>query len=410
MASPTARGEWAAMWPLVLAASLGITGSGIFAYTSGIFMDDVITEYGWTRTQYSSSFALMMGMGFFIMPVIGWLTDRFGPRRLVMLGMIPFAISLSLLGLANGSIWQWWLLCALISMAQGPIAQTVWVTAVIGRFHAARGLALALTLAGLSLGILIWPPLAAFFISTLGWRLAFGALALTWLIVAFPLAAAYFFGANDQKDAPKPKAPRWSYISHLKSPTFIGLLIAGGFFSSAYYGILIHLAPMLRGTGLSLGVAASIAGLAGLFSVIGRIAGGYLLDHFSTRVISVTAFLLPAAASLLLLSGQGSIPVAILSVILLGLASGAEMDIITFIAARRFGKEAFASVYSVFMAVISALASTGPLIAGALFDVSQSYSLFLMVVMGMVGIGALIMAIIPISPTSDPGSGEAAHG
>lgn len=409
MASPTPKGEWAALWPLVLAASLGLTGSGIFAYSSGIFMDDIIAEYGWTKTQYSSSFALQMGMGFFIMPVIGWLTDRFGPRRLVMLGMVPFVICISMLGLANGSIWQWWMLCALVAIAQGPIAQTVWVTAVIGRFQAARGLALALTLAGLSLGILLWPPLAAFFISTVGWRLAFAGLALTWLIVVFPLVAAYFYGAQDQKDAPKPQGPRWAYISHLKSPTFIGLLIAGGFFSSAYYGILIHLAPMLRGNGLSLGVAASIAGLAGLFSVIGRVTGGFLLDRFSTRVIGVTAFLLPAVASLLLLSVQGSIPVAMISVALLGLASGAESDIITFIAARRFGKEIFASVYSVFMAVISALSSLGPLLAGALFDASHSYRLFLIVVMGMVSIGALIIAFVPISPTSDQSPGDNAH-
>ena len=389
------------MWPLVLAATAGLSGSALFAYSSGVFMEETTAAFGWSRAQFSGAFMLQMCLGIFILPAVGRLTDRYGPRRIVLWGALPFAASISLLGLATGSILQWWLLCGLIAIGQGTIAQTVWVTAVIGRFNASRGLAMAVTLSGLSLGSLVWPPLAAYFVQTLGWRAAYPALAVTWLVIVLPLVAAFFFGASHKAENPKLKNPGVSYLAQLKTPTFIGLMIAGGFFASAYYGLTIHIVPMLKSNGLSLGLAASIAGLAGLFAIIGRLLAGYLLDRFPTRPIGVAAFLLPIGASLLLLSMDGSTVLAVCSVALLGLAAGAEMDIITFIAARHFGREVFASVYSVFVAVIAICASSGPMLAGALFDARGSYDFFLMAVIGLVAVGAAVIAIIPIASSAD---------
>src|SRR5579863_3477129 len=89
MTAATARQEWATMWQLPLVCMLGTSGSAMFAYAGGVYMESVTRAFGWTRAQYSSAFLLMMLSGLVISPAIGWLVDRIGPRRVVLGGIIP---------------------------------------------------------------------------------------------------------------------------------------------------------------------------------------------------------------------------------------------------------------------------------------------------------------------------------
>lgn len=268
---------------------------------------------------------------------------------------------------------------------------------------------MAVALAGLSLAILIWPILAAFYLRMFGWQAVMPALALTWGVVALPLTALFFFGpqrGGAVSAAPKKAA---SYGKAFWSSTFVGLMVAGGLFSSAYYGLIVHMVPILKGKGIDLTTAAALAGIMGAFSIIGRLGTGYLLDRLPTRPIGVVIFLAPILASALLWHGEGSVKVAAIAVAILGFASGAEFDLVTFIAARRFGHQVFGSIYSVFVAIISVCASTGPMLAGALFDASGSYDLFLLAMMPMALAGAVLMAWIPLAPTGEPEAAEPAH-
>lgn len=397
MGTTTARQEWALMWPLPLASMMGISSCAMFAFSSGVFMEEMTGAFGWTRAQFSSTFVIMMGLGLFVGPAVGWLIDRIGPRRVALIGILPFVVTFSMLGLASGPLWQWSALCVLFAVFQIALGQVTWVTAVISRFEASRGLALAVTLAGLGLGSFVWPQLAAIYIERLGWRLAFPAMALTWMIVALPLILAFFYGANDRSALPRQKQVRRPYGPAIRSRSFIGLVLAGGLFASAYFGLQVHLVPLLKSGGMTLTSAAGIVGLIGIFSVIGRLATGHFLDHLPTRLIGVVAFLLPAVSALLLMLLPGSVPAAIAAVALLGLASGAELDIITFIAARRFGRDVFGSIYALFMAIISVCASVGPVVAGSLFDATGSYHGFLVYMVAAVVTAAALIAWIPIS-------------
>lgn len=102
-----------------------------------------------------------------------------------------------------------------------------------------------------------------------------------------------------------------------------------------------------------------------------------------------------------LLGFPGSLAAAIGAIAFLGLASGAELDIITYIVVRRFGQEVFGAVYSIFMAVVSVCASVDPVIAGAVFDASHSYVTWLMIVALMVLAAAAVIALIPIVAETD---------
>jgi MFS family permease len=88
-------------------------------------------------------------------------------------------------------------------------------------------------------------------------------------------------------------------------------------------------------------------------------------------------------------------------VLAVGFASGAELNILTYVTARRFGQEVFGSIYAMFMAIISIGASIGPVIAGALFDANGSYHLYLLVLAPIFLVAALLIAWVPMAPDEE---------
>ena len=386
------------MWTLPLTAMIGMSGSGMFAYSSGVFMQTITGEFGWNRTQYSAVFVITMLQGLITGPLVGRLIDRYGPRRVILAGMIPFAASFAALGLVGNQLWHWTALCVVMALFQVSISQTAWVAGVFPRFHASRGMALAVALAGLGLGSFLWPPIAAVFIDQLGWRAAFPAIALVYIVVALPLTLLYF----QSPERPKPEvqaaqADRPSYAKEILSRSFVGLVLAGALFAGAYYGLVVHFVPVLTSSGIGLTAAAGIVAIVGLASMAGRLLSGLLLDALPTRAVAVAAFLLPVASVALLIGLPGSVPGAIAAVLVLGLASGAELDIITYIAARRFRQEVFGSIYAMFMAIIAIGASFGPVMAGALFDANGSYHLYLIILAPMFMAASALIAWVPMS-------------
>jgi MFS family permease len=387
--------EWAAMWPLPLVGMWGIAGSAIFAYSSGVFMIEMTKEFAWTRTQFSAAFTAQMILGLFVMPAVGRMTDRVGPRKVALAGIIPFTLSLAMLGAASGAVWQWLLLALAQGLCVALVSPTIWLTPIAGRFQASRGMALAVALAGVGLAITVWPILAAVYVRHFGWRAAFPALALTWGVLALPLALRFFYGSSDVRgQSVQPQAQR-DFGHKLRSRTFLFLVTAGALFSSVSYGLTLHLVPILRGNGMGPARAAAMAGLAGLFSIAGRLGTGLLLDNLPTRPLSTVVFLLPVLVSALLYLASHSLVAQVVAIALLGLAMGAEMDILTFLAARQFGSEVFASIYSIISPVIAVSASLGPLLASALFDARGSYQLYLLVTVPMVIIAAGLIRNLP---------------
>jgi MFS family permease len=386
------------MWPLPVLGTWGIAGSAIVAYSSGVFMIEMTREFAWTRTQFSSALTLQFILGLIVMPAVGRLTDRLGPRRVALSGIIPFMLTLALLGAASGAVWQWLLLGLCQGLCVALVSPTIWLTPVVARFQASRGLALSVALAGIGLATALWPLLATVYMRHFGWRLAFPALALTWGVLALPLTIRFFFGAGETttQAVQSPRAIQYGQL--LRSRPFLCLVAAGALFSSVTFGLTLHLIPILRGNGLDLAQAAALAGLAGVCSVAGRVGTGFLLDSVPIRALSTIVFLLPVLVSALLRYARQSTAGAFAAVAVLGLASGAEMDIVTFLAARQFGKEVFASIYSIITPVLAVCASLGPLLAAALFDVRGSYELYLLVTMPIVVAATGLIRAMPASP------------
>lgn len=395
----TARAEWAAMWPLPLVSMLGYVGGASFAYSSGVFMQELTGEFGWSRAQFSAAFTIHSLVALVMAPFIGRLIDRIGPRKMALIGIVPFMCGLALFGLANGSIWQWWGIAFVQALLASMIGGAVWVKAVVTRFKASRGLALATVLAGSGVATTVWPVVAAFYISQVGWRMSYPAMALSWGLLMLPLAWLFFTDA-DSGDARAVAARKTIPLGELRhvylSRSFISLALAGAIFSALTLGLLLHLVPIFTGAGIGLASAAGIAGLTGIFAIVGRLSTGLLLDLLPTRPLAVAIFLLPLAISALLLNFDGSLYFAVGAVLILGFVSGADGDIIAYMISRSFDQRIFATIYSLMVAILAISSSLGPIISGAIYDQWGSYHYYFLAMIPMALVAATLVGTMPI--------------
>ena len=385
-------------------AMLGLTGPAAYAYSSGIFMEVMTRDLGWTKTQFSSALTLQMLLGIVIGPLAARVLDRIGPRRMLLIGIVPFALGLSLLGTTSAAMWRWWAVAAIFSMATAGVILAAWISGIVQSFDRSRGLAISVCLAGIGLATAIWPPLVAWLIGMLGWRLTFPAMAIGWASVLLPLV--YFFYT------PAPRVVRREADGELppvgpvvRSRTFWFLLGAAGLFSSIQLPLIVNFVPIVTLQGLSLQVAATIAGTIGLFSIAGRIGYGILLDMVPTRPLALVAFTLILPVIGLLATADGSVLKLTIAAALLGVAAGSEIDVITYLCSRRFDPRIFGSIYTILQTGIAVCASLGPLLAGRLFDLTGSYDRFL-VVAAIIDVMATVLIVIVLKPGRDQAIGR----
>jgi predicted MFS family arabinose efflux permease len=248
---------------------------------------------------------------------------------------------------------------------------------------------------------------AAFYISHIGWRMSYPAMALSWGVVMLPLAWLFFADAAPAgKDGThhRKAIPLRELLQIYFSRSFISLALAGAIFSALTLGLLLHLVPIFQGAGLGLAGAAGIAGLTGIFAIVGRLSTGLLLDLLPTRPLAIAIFLLPLAISALLWNFDGSVFIAISAVVILGFVSGADGDIIAYLISKTFDSRVFATVYSLMVAILAISSSLGPVISGAIYDRWGSYQYYFLAMAPMALVAAALVGSIPMRRHGAPES------
>jgi len=400
--------EWKKYWYLPLAGALGYATSVIFVYALGPFIEPIEMEFGWTRQQISFGITIASFSNALLCVPIGMLIDKIGPRKVGLIGVLFMGAAFASLGTATGSSGNWILLWCGIAFATLWIQATVWTSAVTSRFHVSRGLALAINLSGASVAATIFPLIANWIISEYGWRMGFYGLGLGWVAVIFPYLFFFFRSAKDEKvphvagSNPTQMALKGLTIKQgLRSSVLYKLLLAGGFFSFTAIGIVVHFVPMLSTLGTERSEAARIAALIGIFSIIGRLGTGFLLDRFKGYIVGGFAFLIPIiACALLLTAGTSGVNQAIAAAIF-GLTLGSEVDVIAYLAAKYFGLKNFGALYGALVGALTLGTAFGPLVAGSVFDQTGNYNLFLIITAVLMGTSAIALFTLGSSPTAE---------
>jgi MFS family permease len=401
----TVREEWRKYGYLPIVAAFANVATVIHIYTLGPFMAPLEAEFGWSRAQISSAITVSNGINAGLGVLVGFLIDKYGPRRIGLIGICVMALAFASVGTATGSYWNWIFLWFLISIGAAWTQPTIWTSAVSSRFDAGRGFAIAVTICGTSIAATALPLVATEAIMNFGWRWAYVAIAAGFFVLAFPLNFLFFRGAADTPaqlpaTASAPAAqvlPGMEARNAFRSLTFYRLSFAGMLFAFCAMASIVHFVPILTDRGLTSLQAAGIAGLIGISSLIGRFVTGYLLDRFQPERVALVAFGLPVFAALLLLYGEGPLAYSAAAVVI-GASLGGEYDIIIYLTTRHFGLKRFGAIFSTVLVFLTGATATGPLTAGAIYDRFGSYEYYLWLTIPVVLISSLLAGTLPKAP------------
>jgi MFS family permease len=313
-------------------------------------------------------FCLEIGT-FLFAPLIGRLVDRVGVRPVALFSQLGLAIGFLLLACVNAQIWTFyaaWFAASVFGAGTSPI---VWTRAVAGWFNRHRGLALGIMLSGTGAIAVISPIVVNAIIASFGWRGAYIALAATLVVIGMPATYALLRTPEQTDPAHARPVVGASLGEAYRSMYFWRIIVAFVLFSTVAGGTIVHLPPMLVDQGYAPRDAAFVVSFLGYAIIAGRLGLGFLLDLLPPALIG-GLFLLLAAVSCTILASHGS---AIFAVILFGLFSGAEVDLLAYLISRIFGLKHYAQLYAWGISAFTFGAGVGPIIAGTIHDHTGSY-------------------------------------
>ena len=375
----TSAGEFRKSWLAIIACAVGVgVGlTGLPFYTFGVFVNPLEEAFGWSRSEIMTGLLIVNGGTVFLSPLLGVLMDRFGVRVIAIPALIGLAagfFALSFSGPGILSFYLGWVVLAILASGTTPLS---WTRAISERFDQARGLALGLTLLGTGVASALGPSLVQYAISSGGWQAGYRAMGLFVLIVALPLALIGLRGTTKPKTEETsgeatPLKEGFTFGQAVTKPAF-WLIISGiCFVIFAQASSTVHFIPLLRSRGISAETAAGIMGALGISVIIGRIVVGYLLDRFHAPKVA-RVFLMVPALSLLLLLTRDDLASAWLAAILLGLAAGAEVDLLAYLVGRYFGLRSYGLIYGVALSGFAVGGGLGPMVTGMIYEANNGY-------------------------------------
>jgi predicted MFS family arabinose efflux permease len=391
--------EFRAGWHTILVAAIGVCAgvTGLPFYTIGLLIRPLTAGFGWSRAGVSGA-ALFLQLGIvFSAPLIGGLVDRIGLHRVALASLLALAAAFAALPLLGSSLIAFYAAWLLLSLAGSGTTPLVWTRAVIGRFSAARGLALGLTLLGTGIAGIIAPAVIGHVIVTHGWRT--GSLALAALIAcAWPIVFALL--AEPPRVASfAATAPRVALTELMREQRLVRIVVAFLLLGLGVTALIVHLVPVLAERGYSEGEAVGAAAVLGLAVMAGRVIVGSLVDRFHAPFVAFAFLMLPVVACAWLFVGAP----AIVAVLLLGLAAGAEIDLLAYFVSRYFPLARYGATYGWALSVFSLGAGFGPVLGGALFDATQDYATMLIAAASVIAIAATMIATLGRTHSSPPG-------
>ncbi len=367
-----------------MAAFFGSSLQNLPVYSFGVFMLPVAEEFNWSRASTSAALTLFALLVVPFGPFMGSLIDKHGSRALALPGAVMLGLAFALLSFNNGTLPLWFALWALVGLAALFIKTTVWTTAVSSVFTRGRGLALAFTLSGLGLASSGAPILSRLAIDNFGWRSAYAMIGLGWSAAVFAILCLFFFDARDQSrrgigtvpaNAPEPGG--LTLREALRTRSFQMILVSTLCLNIIMAGLAVHINPILISQGLTPTHAAAVLSIYGFSGTFGKLGSGWLLDRFHGRIIAPIILIVPALAALALLQPL-TIPLALVAVSLVALASGAELQALTYLTTRYVGLRHLGKIYGTFTSIVAACIGIGPVLAGYIYDITGSYRLLLL--------------------------------
>lgn len=393
-------------WRVTLASSVGVLFSfaSILVYTFSIFLKPLCDEFRWSRESVSLAFAVAALMIAACSPPIGWLLDRFGPRRVILPCVTVFGAAFASLALLAPHLWQLYAIFVLLGAVGNGTAQLAHSRAIATWFERKRGRAFAVLMTGGAVGAALWPPLAELLIERFGWRGAYALLGGLILAIGLPVVAAFvrerpgFRGGSDRVATIGSSAPE-----ALRSRAF-WILVAALFLASlGQNAVITHLSALLTDRGIPASGAAFAVSAMGIAAILGRLAAGWLLDRFFAPKVSFWLLAI-SAAGVFLVAGAHSAAVGALAAMMIGAGMGGEADVTPYLLSRYFGLRSFGMLYGLTWTAYAIAGAVGPVLMGRVFDATSSYSAIAIDLSVLTLAAAGLMLLMPRYDLAEAGS------
>lgn len=368
---------------------------GLALYGLPFFYDFMVRDFGWTRAQVTSGNAmskLIVGplFGF----AAGWFIDKFGPRRLMIAGILMAGAALVGLGsiASLAGFYFFYLFNAVGYVLGGPLPNQV----LLSRwFNAARGRAMGFAYLGIGLGGALVPLVAVRLTNALGWQGALTVLGILIVVIAMPLALFVQEAPSITPAGPRETLPPVPIREVLRRPAFYLLLIGSMCSIAAVGGANQHLKLFLSiDHSYTQSAAAAVASLTLAASLVGRLGMGWLADRWATKHVMLLIYLLVAAAIPILLLGSSRGSVTLFAVVF-GIGLGGEYMIIPLMAAELFGTRVLGRAMGLVLAADGVAEALAPVLVGRLRDQSGAYVSGFSVLIAFALTGAIAIALLP---------------
>ena len=392
--------EFRRSWRVVAASALGI-GLGLSPvpiYTTGMFAPELARSFHWGMGQIQLSLLITTIVVILTSVPLGLLADRLGVRRVALASVVLFSLSFMSLSFTNGSLTRFYLTWAVVALLGSGTLPTTWTRAVNNQFEKGKGTALALSLLGTGVFAFLIKPFAAAVIGHFGWRTAYVVIGALPLLLAFPAGLAWFRDVDGRHPVSRTEmavrraaTPGLTLGQAIASWRFWVLVAAVVPISFAVAGPIPNLEMILKLDGFAPGQVVSLSQLVGLSVIGGRLVTGVLLDRFWGPAVACGVMGASAASYWLIGQSGLSYSTAAVSIVLMGLAAGAEFDLLAFLVARYFGMKSYSAIYGSIYIAFGVGAGVAPAIFGRTFDMTRSFTLALDAAGVLMALGALMM-------------------
>lgn len=401
--------EWRSGWPVVFAASLGMTMLGVGYVAAGTFIQPLEQEFHWGRAEISAGFIVFATAGTVLQPLFGMLLDRWGARRLALPGAALTGLAFALFSTLNGSMLYWLALWLLLAIAFQAVQSPTWAVAVSSHFVVNRGRAFGMTMLGSGLAAMGMPILSNHIIIHQGWRTAYltiglGWGGLVWLVTYFMLHQRRDRPWTETTAAPRPAVELTGYTIRegIRSDAFIKMFLAILISNLIYFAFSFHLLPILTWSGLPRNTAVLIVSSLGLTMIGGTILYGFIADRISPRIFTAILVALPAITLVMLLYPTTSALQRFIAVSAFGISCGAQPPSFNNLSIRYFGMRSFGALSGLSGIANQTATAIAPFIAGVVFDHTKSYAALLAIGVPALIVSGLILLSLGRQPRFEP--------
>lgn len=409
-------------WTVLVTGIISGLGHGFYGYGISVFFKDIASELSLSRAVTSIAAGIGRLEGGAISPLTGWLSDKFGPRWVIFIGVCIAAVGMIMMNFIT-NVWQYFVVWGLVIGLGLNLGLTIAVDqSLTNWFVRKRGLAQGIKFGLIGIAGVALLPIVTWLVTTLGWRIT----CLIWGIVMFasaPLTIIFVkqkrpeyygllpdgvkveLGSEADIDAiidqgveyaSSFQETEFTFRQAIRTRTYWMIAIAYGIFTLVVGGFTIHIIPFLTDIGIDKTVASGMMGIMVFFTIPSRFLGGIMADRVRKgrlQFLLAGSFLLQTIGITVFLLSQGTASVYFL-LILFGLSSGVVTPLVIVILGRYFGRKAFGSIFGTSMMLQAPASLVAPIYTGWIYDTTGSYITALTVFAVLAACSTLVMCLV----------------